>query len=376
MKNNLTITNKNSKITLDKSRKLLNFTNNILNNNKIINKDFDYNLYVESASTSHGMVLITSDGKFMITATGVCINLFHIKSGKEVKIYKGHNLTINKLAVSNDCKYLVSVSDSHSRSASLIKLWNINSGECLWTIEEKTEVSIDIQITQNSKYIMYKSNSEYDIYNKSPIKVLNIKDGNRVNKLEHYDGYNISKFLISFDGKYLISQYHTTVTLWDIITGDKLKIFDIPRRNLIVSITLDGKSIISCSESSINLFDIDSGVKFKSINDKKIRSVKYSADGKYIAYASNGDYDSASTVKLWEISNKSNIKSFKGHDRNIQSISMTLDGKYIVSAGSSTIKVWNINNGDIIKTFETPHFSNISNKIFSITPNITTTYIP
>lgn len=75
-------------------------------------------------------------------------------------------------------------------------------------------------------------------------------------------------------------------------------------------------------------------------------SISFSPDGKYIA---SGGMDS--TINLWEVNGRREIKTFKGHNGKVYSVSFSPSGKYIVSGGSDNeIKLWDIVNDKEIMT--------------------------
>ena len=82
-------------------------------------------------------------------------------------------------------------------------------------------------------------------------------------------------------------------------------------------------------------------------HSKCIQSVTISPDGRY---ALSGSEDQ--TLKLWDISNGREIRTFKGHSDSVTSVAVTPDGRQVLSGSADqTLKLWDISNGKEIRTF-------------------------
>ena len=78
-----------------------------------------------------------------------------------------------------------------------------------------------------------------------------------------------------------------------------------------------------------------------------VEVVAFSPDGRY---ALSGSQDK--TLKLWEVSNGKEIRTFPGHETPVKSAVFNRDGKYVLSIGSydKTLKLWDVATGKAIRT--------------------------
>jgi WD40 repeat protein len=113
MKNNLTTTNQNAKLSLSKSKSLLNITNSLLENH--LNKELIENFenFRFSSALGHGgdvnSVVITQNEKFLVSGSSdKTIKLWELSSGKEVRTFEGHSSSVNSVVISADGKYIIS----------------------------------------------------------------------------------------------------------------------------------------------------------------------------------------------------------------------------------------------------------------------------
>jgi WD40 repeat protein/serine/threonine protein kinase len=79
-----------------------------------------------------------------------------------------------------------------------------------------------------------------------------------------------------------------------------------------------------------------------------VRSVTFSADGKYILSGSDDK-----TLKLWEVATGRCLRTFEGHYEGVTSVALTADAKYMLSGSrDSTLRLWEANSGESLRTFE------------------------
>ncbi len=75
-----------------------------------------------------------------------------------------------------------------------------------------------------------------------------------------------------------------------------------------------------------------------------VAGVAFSSDGKLLASA-GGD----NTIKLWEVSTGTELRTFRGHAYSVNSVAFSPDGKTIASGSvDRTIKFWDVATGSRI----------------------------
>ena len=312
MKNDLTTTNQNAKLALNKSKSLLNITNSLLSKktNSSLTRNFQLKPYFSDGHTSSiHSVTVTPDGKNIISGSwDKTIKIWDIKSSECIRTLYGHTGSVNSIVVTQDGKTIISGSNDET-----IRLWDIKSGECLNTFKDYSCV-YSLAITPDGKTII----SGYD---NGSIKLWDIKSGECIKTLK---GYNeeytpltkINSLVVTPDGKTIISGSHDeTIRLWDIKSGECTNTLKAYRPKgytsyiYSVSVTPDGKNIISGS------------------NDQ--------------------------SVKTWDIKSGKCINSLRGHTSQIFSVAISPNGKTIISGGQDKIiKLWDIKSGECINTFE------------------------
>ena len=170
MNKNLTTTNQNAKLALNKSKSLLDITNKLLSKKDIdtLVQSFNFTPFVRE---------------------------------------NGHSILVESVAISPDGKTIVSGSYNNT-----IKIWDIQSGECLNTLYGYSSWVQSVAISPDGKTIVSGSSDE-------TIKIWDNQSGECLNTLEGHSGY-VSSVAISPDGKTIVSgSGNGTIKIWDIKSG-------------------------------------------------------------------------------------------------------------------------------------------------------------
>ena len=116
----------------------------------------------------------------------------------------------------------------------------------------------------------------------------------------------------------------------EIITGDDTV--------YAVTFSPDGKQIVSSDDTTLSLWDLTTGGRLRRLEHGGSRaySLVFSPDGKQVAF---GDSKSTS-LKVWEF--EGDTRYFKGHMGRVMAVAFSPSGKYIVSGSDDRVgRIWN-----------------------------------
>jgi len=145
-----------------------------------------------------------------------------------------------------------------------------------------------------------------------------------------------------------------TITLWDLHTREKIRVYDglkLGHTNSIgkISFTPDGRSAINCGlDGKFILWDLESGETIYEMvgHNRWVRDAVFIHDGKKVI--TSGD----DGIILWDLESGEHIRRFLGQDYVIP-IDISPDGKKLLSLGpideEQGIFLWDIATGQVIQ---------------------------
>ena len=181
-----------------------------------------------------------------------------------------------------------------------------------------------------------------------------------------FTGHTNWVFSVGFspDGAKIISgSRDNSIKLWQVSDGSLIRTLTGHTNSVhSVGFSPDGAKIISGSrDNSIKLWQVSDGSLIRTLTaSNPIKSVQFSPDGTKIASGSATTFSfltgaaSAGTVKLWKVSDGTQIRTLQETDMSdyIPSVQFSSDGTKVFAAiDSSTFKIWKVSDGTQTKKF-------------------------
>ncbi len=261
--------------------------------------------------------------------------------------WQGNEESISSAAINPDLSLFASVTDK------IIKLWDVNTGVLLHTLEgHEYKVS---SVTFSPQGDMLASGSM-----DNSIKLWNVNTGELITTLGaglfFTAGHEKAVNSVAFtpDGKYLVSGgADKNVKLWELSTGKVLQ-------------TLTGHNgeitSIAITTHEDNILVIASGSQDKTIklwfntvplytlegHEDTIQSIAFSPDGKILA---SGSRDK--TIKLWSVPpTEEPPRTLQMLEDDVVSIAFNPNGDILASVSGSQINLWDVKSGEILNTLQ------------------------
>lgn len=311
-----------------------------------------------------GALDFSPDGQTLASASwDGMIKYWNTKTGRESRAFKGHDNKINRLVFSQDGTRIVSCSNDNT-----VKLWDFATGSAIQTLRGHGDTINDVAISPTQDIV---ASGAWD----STIRFWDNASRQEPWLLKHPDP--VISVAFSRDGKWLALGSGLYITVWDLLTGQKVWM----EKEVLASLYADtsainaaGNCLLFHPESKILAAGLADGtVQFRDTLDggllrvieahaSAVMSLDFSPDGQILATAS---FDR--TIALWNVSDGRRLTILKGHTDAVRNIAFSPDGKRLASAGGAgdrMVRLWDVATGQQIRRF-VGHEGAIQSVVFS-----------
>ncbi len=169
-------------------------------------------------------VAISPDGRFALSGSeDKTIRLWELNTGKCRRILKGHTEAVLSVAISPEGRFAL----SGSRDKTL-RLWELNTGKCLLTLTGHTDYVNSVVFSPEGRFALSGSgyysrdwNGDYSVDN--TVRLWDLNTGECLLTLTGHKEMVLS-VAISPEGRFALSgSYDKTIRLWDLKTGEYLR---------------------------------------------------------------------------------------------------------------------------------------------------------
>ncbi len=315
--------------------------------------------------------LLSADGRRVISVsernmnTRMCV--WDVESGECLKVLERNTGAIKSLVLTADGKRVISESfapalgewnqeskafqEAERPSSSTLRVWDVESGECLKVLEGHTGAVKSMVITADGRRVISGGEDH-------TIRVWDLEGGACLKVLEgHTCGVNT--IVLRADGRRVISgSMDNTIRVWDLESGECLKVLEGHTSwvNFLV-LSADGRRVISGGDDhAIRVWDLESGECLKVLEGhvvqlfgyRGITSLVLSADGRRVISGS-GDH----TIRVWDLESGECLKVFERHTNGISSLVLSVDGRRVISRSyGDSRRMWDVESGRCMKVFE------------------------
>ncbi|WP_341528444.1 NB-ARC domain-containing protein [Nostoc sp. UHCC 0302] len=275
------------------------------------------------------------------------VRLWDTTTGQCIKTLAGHTNHILAIAfhplpqpplLSGTGGILVSSSADQN-----IKLWNIETGECLKTLTEHQATVWSVAFSPNGH--MLASGGADQI-----VRIWDAETGECVDVLQGHTNAVLSVAFSPIEQILATVSADQTVRIWDLRTGQCLQILQ-GHTNAVLSVAFNpiGQILATASaDQTVRIWDVQTGKCLKILQEhtNQVLSVSFSPDGGTLA-SSSADQ----TIKLWAVNTGKCLKTWRGHTSQVLSIAFSPDEQTLASSSADeTIRLWSVNTAECVQT--------------------------
>ena len=285
----------------------------------------------ESYSNLLTAAVFSKDSMLIFSSKDGYIKVWNLKNSGKVESFLAHSGWIKTIAVSEDCKYLVSTSTDNT-----MKIW---TNGYYYSDSTKT-VNLDVQINS----IAISSDNLYILTGNddNTIKLWNLQNGELLKTYYgHKDAVTSVVFIKNKQG-FISGAKDKMIKIWDINKDESILTLEGHSYEISsISISKDEKYLISASwDKTLKLWNIETGKLIRTFIGHKdiVNSVCFLSSKNQFISGSNDNM-----VILWDINNEKPLKKLIGHENSVNFVSSFCNDNFFISISDDfKCKVWDM----------------------------------
>ena len=292
--------------------------------------------HTDSVNSLH----FSRDGKTLVSgAEDHTLRVWNVATGESSFDERGHQHIVNRVAFADDDTLLSTGDDGRCR------IWSIENGSELRSTLRRG-IMKTLAVSPDGK-IAYTGGMEGRITGPSQVRFWKVSTGEQIGATAPHASRIREIVLVPATKRLVTADSDATLRIWDLQSARLQKRIGGFGGIRSLAISPDEKTMaVGCRHGVIALWGLDTALPLRDaleIGDEidgGPSALAFSADGKWLASASDGDH---AVIKLWRTSDYAKMGEVKAHGDYITAISFSPDGRLLASAGDDYIvRLWRV----------------------------------
>ena len=253
----------------------------------------------------------------------------------------GRDGSVDSIAVSPDGNFVAAGIGDH------VEAWNLRTG-----LDHKASAKV---ADHNIHSLTFTANGKWIITTDSGIGEVRVLDSTSLEERQVLGGHSDQVWSVVSprdENRVISAAWDNSVRVWDLLTGDCLKVLQLDCSDLFRLHARDdaSRAISGHRDGTVRHWNLETGECLATLkgHSELVVSVQIAPDGRF---AVSGSDDK--TIKVWDLKTETCVGSLEGHQDDVQSLAFSHDGALIASASfDDTVRLWDWKLGACLQVIE------------------------